>query len=180
MRNRRPKKFVSVVEWGRWVLGQDYVTRMEGRRGHLERTSSTVLWKRPASQRCGWLQGADPKAQQDLRRQVRRRLERDGRISIPQALRVTLILEGSVRRVGHRVRITAQLIDIAEDRPLWAQTYDRALPNILDIQSEVTARIVNALRAVIKQPTQPTLDETEYAVPAVHGGGGWLDRAFRG
>ncbi|MCH8253861.1 MAG: hypothetical protein IID06_00750 [Gemmatimonadetes bacterium] len=84
-----------------------------------------------------------------------------------------------MRRVGHRVRITAQLIDIAEDRPLWAQTYDRALPNILDIQSEVTARIVNALRAVIKQPTQPTLDETEYAVPAVHGGGGWLDRAFR-
>lgn len=98
---------------------------------------------------------------------------------IGEALRVTLILEGSVRRAGHRVRITAQLIDIAEDRPLWAQTYDRELPDILDIQSEVTARIVTAVRAVLQPPTQPTLDETEYAVPAVHGGNGWLDRAFR-
>lgn len=69
---------------------------MEGRRGHLERTSSTVLWKRPASQRCGWLQGADPKAQQDLRRQVRRRLERDGRIPIPQAIQIALDVAGAL------------------------------------------------------------------------------------
>jgi TolB-like protein/class 3 adenylate cyclase/Flp pilus assembly protein TadD len=65
---------------------------------------------------------------------------------IGRELGVTSILEGSVRRAGQRVRITAQLIDAATDDHLWADRYDRDLEDIFAIQAEVSERIVEALR----------------------------------
>jgi len=62
-------------------------------------------------------------------------------------LEVTTILEGSVRRVGDRVRIVAQLIDVATDQHLWAETYDRQLTDIFAIQTDVALHIVAALKA---------------------------------
>jgi len=62
-------------------------------------------------------------------------------------LGVETLLEGSVRRVGQRVRIVAQLIDAESDQHLWAETYDRELTDIFAIQSDVALHIAAALEA---------------------------------
>ena len=64
---------------------------------------------------------------------------------IARALRVANILEGSVRKVGDRLRITAQLVDTSNDRQLWADTYDREMDDIFQIQDEIANAIVSAL-----------------------------------
>lgn len=60
-------------------------------------------------------------------------------------LGVAYLLEGSIRAIGSRVRITAQLIDAATAHHVWAEHYDRAVADIFDIQDEVTARIVASI-----------------------------------
>ncbi|MDP9291691.1 MAG: adenylate/guanylate cyclase domain-containing protein, partial [Verrucomicrobiota bacterium] len=67
--------------------------------------------------------------------------------SIGEALGAAVILEGSVRREGNRVRFTAQLINAKNDHHLWAETYDRDLTDVFAIQSAVAQEIVTALRA---------------------------------
>ena len=64
---------------------------------------------------------------------------------IARALRVANILEGSVRKVGDRLRITAQLIDTRNDRHLWSDSYDRDMDDIFQIQDEIANAIVSAL-----------------------------------
>ncbi|MGB5488263.1 MAG: tetratricopeptide repeat protein, partial [Lysobacterales bacterium] len=64
---------------------------------------------------------------------------------IARALRVANILEGSVRKVGDRWRITAQLVDTSNDRQLWADSYDRDMDDIFKIQDEIANAIVSAL-----------------------------------
>lgn len=59
------------------------------------------------------------------------------------------ILEGSVRHSGDKVRIVAQLIDVETDTHLWAETYDRGMADIFDIQSDVAEQIATALEATI-------------------------------
>ncbi len=66
---------------------------------------------------------------------------------IAKELKVNHVLEGSVRKSGNRVRITAQLIDAQNDRHLWSQTYDRELNDIFAIQEEIANSIVDALQA---------------------------------
>ena len=66
--------------------------------------------------------------------------------AIASALKVNHVLEGSVRKSGNHVRITAQLIDAVNDRHLWSETYDRELTDIFAIQEEIANAIVNALR----------------------------------
>ncbi len=65
---------------------------------------------------------------------------------IGAALKVSTILEGSVRLSGNQIRITAQLIDVAEDFHFWSETWDRALENIFEIQDEVSLLIADKLR----------------------------------
>ena len=55
------------------------------------------------------------------------------------------VLEGSVRKAGGRVRITAQLIDTTTGGHLWAERFDRDLTDIFAVQDDVTTRIVRAL-----------------------------------
>ncbi len=69
-----------------------------------------------------------------------------GTKAIADALKVNHVLEGSVRKAGNQVRITAQLIDAVDDRHLWSETYDRELTDIFAIQEEIANAIVNALR----------------------------------
>jgi adenylate cyclase len=64
---------------------------------------------------------------------------------VGQDLGVRYVLEGSVRRSGARVRITAQLIEAATGHHLWAERFDRDLADIFDVQDEVTSRIVATL-----------------------------------
>jgi adenylate cyclase len=61
-------------------------------------------------------------------------------------LGVSHVLEGSVRKAGNRVRITAQLIDAARDAHVWAERYDRDLTDIFALQDEISQAIVAALR----------------------------------
>ena len=72
-----------------------------------------------------------------------------GAAAIARELKVDHILEGSVRKAGNRVRITAQLIDATQDRHLWSETYDRELTDIFAIQDEIANAIVTALRGTI-------------------------------
>ena len=78
-------------------------------------------------------------------------------------LGVGCIVEGSVRKAGERVRITAQLIDGASGRHLWAERYDRELADIFAVQDDVTEKIVHALevKLVANASDRPARVETE-------------------
>jgi adenylate cyclase len=82
-----------------------------------------------------------------------------GAAAIAGELKVAHILEGSVRKSGNRVRITAQLINVGSDRHLWSQTYDRELTDIFVIQDEIANAIVSALREALgdKAPVAPVV-----------------------
>jgi TolB-like protein len=67
-------------------------------------------------------------------------------IDIGQQLNVALVLEGSVRKAGLQIRITAQLVDASNGFHLWSETYDRELANIFAVQDEISAAIVEALK----------------------------------
>ena len=82
---------------------------------------------------------------------------------IGSELEVGAVLEGSIRRAGNRVRITAQLIEARTDVHLWAENYDRDLDDIFAIQTDVAQRIVEALKVhlsprekarIAEQPTE--------------------------
>ena len=70
--------------------------------------------------------------------------------TVGRELGVTSVLEGSIRRAGNRVRITAQLIDAATGGHLWAERYDRDLADIFAVQDEVTLQIVEALKVKLR------------------------------
>lgn len=61
-------------------------------------------------------------------------------------LRVSSVLEGSVRMAGNRLRVTAQLIDVASEDHLWATTYDRELDDIFAVQSEIAEKVASSLK----------------------------------
>jgi len=67
-------------------------------------------------------------------------------IDIGEQLDVALVLEGSVRKAGAQIRITAQLVDASNGFHLWSETYDRELANIFAVQDEISAAIVGALK----------------------------------
>ena len=66
--------------------------------------------------------------------------------TIADKLHVAHIIEGSVRKSGTSIRITAQLIEVATDSHLWSETYNRQLDDIFSIQDEITRRIFDALK----------------------------------
>ena len=74
---------------------------------------------------------------------------------IGQVLGVAHILEGSVRKSGDRVRITAQLIKADDGFHLWSETYDRELDDIFAVQDEIAAEIVSALTARLSTDAPP-------------------------
>ena len=87
---------------------------------------------------------------------------RDTTKKIPEIaaeLGVSTILEGGIQRAGNRIRINAQLIDVATDEHLWAETFDRemTIENIFDIQSEITRNIVNAVRGELSDEESESL-----------------------
>jgi adenylate cyclase len=66
--------------------------------------------------------------------------------SVAQKLSVGHVLEGSIRKAGNRVRITAQLIDASTGAHIWAERYDRQLDDVFALQDEISLAIVNALK----------------------------------
>ena len=73
--------------------------------------------------------------------------------TIAKRLNVAHVLEGSVRKMGDSVRITAQLVDASTDSHLWSETYDRELTtrNIFEVQSDIAEAIAGKLRATLSQ-----------------------------
>jgi len=87
---------------------------------------------------------------------------------IGEALRISHLLEGSVRKVGNRLHLNAQLIDARTDTHLWAEQYDRDLNDMFAVQSEIAQRVVEHLHAKISAAErlaiarQPTADLTAF------------------
>ena len=77
--------------------------------------------------------------------------------TVGRDLGVRSVLEGSIRRAGNRVRITAQLIDAATSAHLWADRYDRDLTDIFEVQDDVVEKIVGALAVTLTQGDQQRL-----------------------
>jgi len=85
---------------------------------------------------------------------------------IARELNVALVLEGSVRKAGNQVRITAQLIEAETDMHLWSNSYDRELSDIFTVQEEIAQSIVTAMQGVLGIRTvnidRPTEDLEAY------------------
>src|SRR5207302_104337 len=77
---------------------------------------------------------------------------------IGKALGVATLLEGSVRRVGNRVRVNVQLIDANNDEHVWAEDYDRDLTDVFAIQTDLAQKIASALQAKLSPNEKTRLD----------------------
>ena len=83
--------------------------------------------------------------------------------TVAQKLNVATVLEGSVRKSGKRVRITAQLIEVASDSHLWSETYDRELEDIFAVQDDIAQSVVKELRAALLPERPGTAPDTAAA-----------------
>jgi TolB-like protein/Flp pilus assembly protein TadD len=77
---------------------------------------------------------------------------------IGKALGVATLLEGSVRRIGNRVRVNVQLINANNDEHIWAEDYDRDLTDVFAIQTDLARRIASALQAKLSPNEKARLD----------------------
>uniref|UniRef100_UPI00286E610D tetratricopeptide repeat protein n=1 Tax=Gemmatimonas sp. TaxID=1962908 RepID=UPI00286E610D len=77
---------------------------------------------------------------------ARVKLQGGGAREIGSALKVAAVLDGSVRRFGDRIRVSAELTSASDERVLWSQTYERALADVFAVQDEITREIVSALQ----------------------------------
>ncbi len=89
--------------------------------------------------------------------------QREDARSIASWLGVETVLEGSVRKAGNQLRITAQLIDAEQGYHLWSESFDRELSDVFAIQEEIAQRIVQALRVELNERERRAL-----ARPATH------------
>jgi serine/threonine protein kinase/tetratricopeptide (TPR) repeat protein len=87
---------------------------------------------------------------------------------IARELNVDAIVEGSVRRAGERVRITAQLVDAESDRHLWARSYEGDLKDVLGLQGEVAEAIVREIRVSVTPQEESQLKRTRAVNPQAY------------
>jgi len=76
---------------------------------------------------------------------------------IGRELKVDTVLEGSVRKAGKRLRITAQLVTVADGYHLWSERYDREMEDIFDLQDEIARKIVDKLRLGLEMDSREPL-----------------------
>ena len=76
---------------------------------------------------------------------------------IGKALKVDHVLEGSVRKAGNRIRVTAQLIEVNTDTHLWSETYTRDVDDIFAVQDEIAQAIVSALKITLSYADEKSL-----------------------
>jgi adenylate cyclase len=86
--------------------------------------------------------------------------------SIAGKLGVRYVLEGSVRRAGNRVRITAQLIDASSDAHLWSEAYDREIEDIFAVQDEIAGHIFTELKLTLTADEEVAIQSTTDSVDA--------------
>src|SRR5438445_1030973 len=78
---------------------------------------------------------------------------------IARKLKVATVLEGSVRKAGNRLRVTAQLVNAADGYHLWSERYDRQLEDVFQIQDEISENIVRALRVVLSEEEKRAIEQ---------------------
>ena len=74
---------------------------------------------------------------------------------VGRRLGATAVVEGSVRRAGDRLRVSAQLVSVADGFQLWSQTYERRATDVFEIQDDVARSVANALRVELKVGVEP-------------------------
>ncbi len=79
---------------------------------------------------------------------------------IARALSVTHVLEGSVRKAGNTIRVSAQLIRADNGYQLWSQTYDRALKDVFKVQDDIAGRVVEQLKLTLPSAVATSADRT--------------------
>ena len=87
---------------------------------------------------------------------------------IAKSLKVDAVVEGSVQRVGDRVKISARLIHARNDQELWAHSYERDLSNLLGLQHEVAQAIAASIEGTLKPDEQADLQRADSVDPAAH------------
>jgi len=85
---------------------------------------------------------------------------------VAKQLHVTHILEGSVRKAGNRIRISAQLIDARSDTNLWSESYDRELDEVFAVQDDISKAVLDELRIILtgEAPRAQIVDPEAYAL----------------
>jgi serine/threonine protein kinase/tetratricopeptide (TPR) repeat protein len=78
---------------------------------------------------------------------------------IGHKLKVSTVLEGSVRRHGNRLRVTAQLVNVADGSNLWSERYDREIEDIFAIQDDISQAIVKALRVILSEGEKKQIEK---------------------
>ncbi|HXG69189.1 MAG TPA: tetratricopeptide repeat protein, partial [Gemmatimonadaceae bacterium] len=78
---------------------------------------------------------------------------------IGHKLKVSTVLEGSVRKMGNRLRITAQLLNVADGYQLWSERYDRELEDVFAIQDDISQAIVKALRVILTEGEKKAIEK---------------------
>jgi adenylate cyclase len=78
---------------------------------------------------------------------------------VGRKLKVHTVLEGSVRKAGNRLRVTAQLINVADGYHLWSERYDRQLEDVFEIQDQIAENIVRALRVVLGEDEKRAIEK---------------------
>ena len=87
---------------------------------------------------------------------------------VGEELQVKTVLEGSVRKAGDKLRITAQLINVADGYHLWSETYDADMKDILAVQSDVAQRVVRALQVQLGVDEEKVLAKTPTQNPEAY------------
>jgi serine/threonine protein kinase/tetratricopeptide (TPR) repeat protein len=83
---------------------------------------------------------------------------------IGRKLKVSTVLEGSVRKMGNRLRITAQLVNVADGYHLWSERYDRELEDVFAIQDDISQAIVKALRVILSEGEKKQIEKARAVV----------------
>ena len=78
---------------------------------------------------------------------------------IGKKLKVSTVLEGSVRKMGNRLRITAQLVNVADGYQLWSERYDREIEDVFAIQDDISQAIVKALRVILSEDEKKQIEK---------------------
>jgi serine/threonine protein kinase/Flp pilus assembly protein TadD len=78
---------------------------------------------------------------------------------IGKKLQVSAVLEGSVRRMGNKIRVSAQLINVSTGLQLWSERYDREIEDVFAIQDEIAQNIVKALRIVLSEEEKKAIEK---------------------
>ena len=78
---------------------------------------------------------------------------------VGKKLHVSTVLDGSVRRMGNRLRITAQLVNVADGYQLWSERYDREMEDVFAIQDDISQSIVKALRVILTEGEKKQIEK---------------------